>query len=195
MLKMAGVAGARVAADAPPLGSIRRRIPGLFPAFVAGLLGIAVVSSYEDDLRRVLALACFMPMIMGMAKTIGTQSSTLITRGLALGKFEFAVMGRVVFKEMLIGVVAGVVYGSVSGLLAAAYFEHGIRDSWFFGLTIGSAVVTSMTVAAILGATIPLLFERVGWDPASANSPFVSTTIDVTAIWIYLMTGSVLTLL
>ena len=196
MLRMAGAGEADLGMQHSSWRTFWSRLPWLVPSLVAGTLGLVVVAAYETTLHAVLPLVALIPIIMGMAGNIGTQSSTVVTRGIAIGKLEGLQLGRIVLKELSIGVAAGVTYGALIGIIGALYFAgHPAVEAAgaaLFGVTTGVAVVASMALAAALGAGVPLVFERLGLDPARATGPFVTTTIDVLAVWLYLATAAVL---
>lgn len=191
MLLMAG-AGAQhdMGLHSSPLRSARSRLPWLFPSFLAGVLGILVISLFQDSLVQLIPLAALIPMIMGLSGTIGMQSSTIITRGLALGHVNMSQIFRVVGRELVVGSVCGFFYGLVAGAISGAFFagtpkldgEHAL----YFGASIGIAVFSSTTLAALIGGVAPMIFKRFGLDPAVATGPFVITSNDVLAVLVYL---------
>jgi magnesium transporter len=196
MMLMAGAGETDVSAASSPLSSIRARIPWLLPAFVAGALGIFVVQGFQADLQRFVPLAALIPIIMGMAGNVGIQSSTVVTRGLSIGRLDVAALSRMVFRETFVGGAAGLVYGlAVAGLVAVVFRNHAaIADPGVlrFSAMAAAAMVASMLMAAALGSAVPMVFARVGIDPARATGPFVTTSIDVTAVGLFLTIASVL---
>ena len=192
ILKMAG-AGETQSPHESPLVGLQRRLPWLLPSFVAGILGVFVVSFYQDHLVHLLSLAALIPLLMTLAGNVGTQSSVIVTRWMAVGHLEFVDVGRILAREIAIGVVIGLVYGGLTALFVGAYFgaQNG-TPAVDFALVTGGAVACAMLLATMLGAAAPFLFDKFGLDPAVASGPFVTTTIDVLAIWVYLALAAAL---
>jgi len=103
------------------------RAPWLFASWIGGVLAALVITMFERELQTVLALAAFIPIVMGMGGNIGTQSSTIMVRGLATGRINMQELGKVIFKEMRVGLLLGGFYGVILGVLAyflIAKFHH-----------------------------------------------------------------------
>ncbi len=197
MLLMAGAGNEReLSIHRSPLRSARSRLPWLFPSFMAGAVGILVISVFEEPLSRLIPLAALIPMIMGLSGNVGTQSSTIINRGLALGRLEVSQVGKIVAREVFVGVACGFLYGIVAGAFATLYFEGTGSidhvDPLRFGTSVGAAVLASTTLAAAIGAGTPIVFKKLGLDPAVATGPFVITSIDVLAVLVYLSISTAL---
>ncbi len=159
------------------------RAPWLFASWVGGLLAVLVITIFENELQQVLALAGFIPIVMGMGGNIGTQSSTIIVRGMATGRININELWRVVFKEMKVGVLLGTLYGILLG--AVAYFTH--SDMPLLGLVVSVSVLFAMTLAATVGTFVPLILKRLDIDAAVATGPFVTTAIDIVGVAAYFM--------
>lgn len=101
-------------------------------------------------------------------------------RGLATGRLNVRDFWHVVFKELTIGCILGVVYGTIIGMVAQASYTN-----IPLGLVVGSAVVCSMSIAALVGSLVPMLFARINIDPAVATGPFVTTSIDIISVFFY----------
>lgn len=160
--------------------SAKIRLPWLFASCLGGLLALKIIGAFEDTLGQMVFLASFIPVILGMGGNIGTQSTTIVVRGLATGSLEVGSLWRVVFKEVRIGLILGVVYGLFLG--AAAYFIY--PDNAFISLVVGLAMLTSMVLAAAVGTLMPIVLFRSGVDPAVATGPFVTTSVDIIGILI-----------
>ncbi|MGB5985820.1 MAG: magnesium transporter, partial [Desulfobacterales bacterium] len=117
ILKMAGV-GEQFVETQSVLRSTRIRLPWLFASCLGGVLAFFVINHFEGSLAKVAYLAAFIPVIMGMGGNIGTQSSTIVVRGLATGRYNIRDTGAVVFKELAVGVILGCLYGSIIGVVA-----------------------------------------------------------------------------
>ena len=133
-----------------------------------------------------------MPVILGMGGNVGAQSSTIVVRGLAMGHIDVKHLWRTVFKEIRIGLILGLAYGVLLGLVA--YFKYGALKYRLLGPVVGLGICSSMTIAATIGAFLPLLFKKINIDPAVATGPFVSTSTDILGILVYFTLGRALLL-
>jgi len=157
------------------LGAARIRLPWLFAAFAGGLLAALLIKAYAPLLGRATVLACFIPVVLGMGGNIGTQAATIMVRGLATGRITVLQTGQVIFKEIRIALLLGLIYGSLLGLAAVPIVGMGIAA----GVAIGMSLLASMTMAAMVGSTLPVLLKTMHVDPAVATSPFVTTAVDL----------------
>jgi len=160
--------------------SVRARLPWLLVTLFGGILSGSVIKNFANILNSVVALAYFMPLIAGMGGNVGTQSSTLMVRGLATGQINIQSVWRSLFRESLVGLSIGL----ICGLLVAgvAYYWQGKA---ILGFIVGTAMAANILSAAAIGTLVPLLFKKIGVDPAVASAPFISTTIDITGLSIY----------
>jgi len=180
ILKMAGVGGDEFVETKSILRSTRIRLPWLFASCVGGIIAFFIISHFEDSLQRIAYLAAFIPVILGMGGNIGTQSSTIVVRGLATGRLNVRDIWSIVLKELTIGLILGIAYGALIGILAEVrYNVHALA------ISVGLAVVSSMAVAALVGSLVPMAFEKVQIDPAVATGPFVTTAIDIISVFLY----------
>ena len=180
MLKMAG-AGEDLLASPSVFTSTKIRMPWLFASWMGGIIAYMIITHYEHALSKVVVLAAFIPIIMGMGGNVGTQSSTLTVRGLATGQVSVTRFWSMVFKEFAVGLSLGIIYGILLGLVTG--FQYSELPA--LGLIVGIAICASMTIATTVGTFIPLLFAKVNIDPAIATGPFVTTAIDIIGIVIY----------
>lgn len=160
--------------------SLKARLPWLFITMIGGMLSGSVLSGFETTISQVVALTFFIPLLMGMGGNVGTQSSTLVVRGLATGNIDSEELIKTILKESLVGISIGIILGFlVSGV---AYLWQG---NPFLGFIVGLAMFFNVLTAATIGTLVPLVFKRLGVDPAVASAPFISTTVDVTGLLIY----------
>ncbi|MBT8374654.1 MAG: magnesium transporter [Deltaproteobacteria bacterium] len=186
ILKMAGV-GEEFVETKSVLKSTRIRLPWLFASCIGGMIAFFVISHFEESLSRYAYIAAFIPVIMGMGGNIGTQSSTIVVRGLATGRINIRDIWLVVLKELTVGCILGLVYG---GLIAAV---AQIRYSTLaFATSVGLAVISSMAVAALVGSLVPMAFAKINIDPAVATGPFVTTAMDVISVSFYFIIATAL---
>ena len=133
-------------------------------------------------LESIILLAAFIPVIMGMGGNIGTQSSTIIVRGMATGRIDVGGELKVIFKEMRVGLILGALYGLLLGFFANFAFKNAPPN---LGLVVGLSICVSMLVAATVGTVIPLILRKLDIDPAVATGPFVTTSIDILGVLFY----------
>lgn len=170
--------------------SVRNRLPWLAITCIGQLLVSTVIHSFEVTLSRLVALATFMPLIAAMGGNVGSQSAIMVVRSLASGTIAPVDRARTVFRDMRVGLMLGLVYSAV--MVAAAHAFYGGRFGWDFSLVIGLGTLTSMSIAATLGAYVPFFFQRFGIDPATATGPLVTTLTDLISTASYLAFASVL---
>jgi len=159
------------------------RAPWLFASWIGGVMALFIIGSFEKELTQVLALASFIPIIMGMGGNIATQSSTIVVRGMATGRINMEDFRKIIFKEMRVGIILGILYGGFLGVLA--YF--GYAEPKLLGLVVGLSIFFSMAMAATIGTIIPLILKRFDVDAAIATGPFVTTAIDILGVLAYFM--------
>ena len=179
ILKMAG-AGEEFIETKSVLKSTRIRLPWLFASCIGGIAALFIIDTFESSLNKVAYLAAFIPVIMGMGGNIGTQSSTIVVRGLATGRLSVRDIWPVVLKELAIGVILGLVYGLLIG--SVAQFRYS-REA--LALSVALAVISSMSIAALVGSLVPMGFARINIDPAVATGPMVTTAIDIISVFFY----------
>jgi magnesium transporter len=168
--------------------AVRSRLPWLYLNLLTAFLAGGVVYVFQGTVQRTVALAVWMPIIAGMGGNAGTQALAVTVRRLALGLIPRDRLGRVVGKELLVGVTNGLAIGVVVGLVAGLLGE-GFR----LGLVVFLAMTGNLLVAGFAGAFIPALLERYNVDPAVASSIFVTTFTDVCGFLLLLgLAGSLL---
>jgi len=186
MLRMAGTNESETQTESP-IKIAQIRLPWLLAAFIGGLLATAVVKQYESMLMQVLALSAFLPVVMGMAGNVGVQAATVAVRSLATGALSLEDAGAELFKELRVGLLLGLFYG-----LALAAFSWIFFDNIQLAEVVGLTLLVNMGAAAVLAILLPLLFHRVGIDPAIATGPFVTTAVDVLGVLNYFMIASLI---
>ncbi|MEA3279675.1 MAG: magnesium transporter [Thermodesulfobacteriota bacterium] len=187
MMKMAGLGGEDFIETQSVAKSAKIRLPWLFASCIGGIIAFGIIGHFEGTLNRLTYLAAFIPVIMGMGGNIGTQTSTIVVRGLATGRLNIRDIWSVVFKELTIGVILGLIYGILIGIVAQA--RYGTEA---LAVSVGLALICSMSVAALVGSLAPMLFARINIDPAVATGPFVTTAIDIISVFCYFMIATTL---
>ena len=186
ILKMAG-AGEEFVETKSILKSTRIRLPWLFASCMGGIFAFFIIGEFESSLSKFTYLAAFIPVIMGMGGNIGTQSSTIVVRGLATGRIHVRDIWSVVLKELTIGVILGLVYGLLIG--SVAQFRYSMEA---LALAVSLAVICSMSIAALVGSLVPMGFARINIDPAVAAGPLVTTSIDIISVFFYFLIATAL---
>ena len=162
----------------------KSRLPWLFASWIGGIMAAFIIGVFDDILEKSIALAAFIPVIIGMGGNVGTQSSTLIVRGLATGRVNIENSIKVLFKEIRVGLILGILYGILLGLFAVIKF---INMPPTLGLAVGLSICSSMIIAATIGSIVPLILDKFDIDPAIATGPFVTTAIDILGVTLYFL--------
>jgi magnesium transporter len=171
--RLAGVTGdERV--FTPPMESLTKRLPWLAVNMVTAFLAASVVSLFEHTIDQVVALAVFMPIVAGMGGNAGTQTLTVIVRGIALGELTWSNSRQALFKEALVGLGNGLVLGTLGAIVVFL-----MKGNPVLGGVLGLAMVINMFIAATAGTLIPLGLRALKVDPALASSVFITTFTDV----------------
>lgn len=160
--------------------SVRSRLPWLVITIFGGLVSASVVSRFQGTIDANSALAMFMPLLAGMGGNVGTQSSTITVRSIAMGYVEGSEAIRTFMLEVATGFCVGLVCSLIVG--AAAVLTNG---SLLISLIVGIAMFSNILTAAAIGTLVPMVFKKLGVDPAVASAPFISTTVDITGLTIY----------
>lgn len=160
---------------------LRKRAPWLLILFIGGFFTTSAMERFEPILKAVTQLAFYIPLLISAGGNSGSQSATLIIRGLAVGEIEQKDWGRVMRRETLQGLTLGVILAALG--IARAFF---IGDSPEMAVLIGITIVALVTLGCFVGAMMPLLLSRLGADPATSSTPFIATLVDALGIIVYL---------
>ncbi|MBW1607829.1 MAG: magnesium transporter [Deltaproteobacteria bacterium] len=186
ILKMAGAGGDFVETKSI-FKNIKMRMPWLFASCVGGIIASFIIGYFQESLSKLAYLAAFIPVIMGMGGNIGVQSATITVRGLATGRLNIRDIWSVVSKQLMVGLILGLLYGTVVGLVAQLKYSREL-----FALSVGIAVLCSMTMAALAGSLVPMTLAKINIDPAIASGPFVTTAIDIISVTLYFIIATTL---
>jgi magnesium transporter len=140
-----------------------------------------VIGLFEDTIVKIVALASLMPIVAGIGGNTGNQTSILIVRSLALGLISATNIRRLIIKEIAIGLLNGIVWGSILGLMA--YWLYSSVD---LGMVMAGATLLNLLIAALTGLSIPLLRHRMGLDPAIGTSVLLTAMTDGMGFFIFL---------
>ncbi len=181
-LQMAGVGKDREILLKSPLENAQSRAPWIFASLIGGICAAAIIESFGDLLKEMIVLAAFIPVIIGIGGNIGTQSSTIVVRGLATGRVDVSNAINLMVKEIIVGAILGALYGTLIGFTADFITGNEVTN---LGLVIGLSIACSMIIATAVGASVPLLLKKLGFDPAISTGPFVTTAIDILGVALY----------
>ena len=156
-----------------PFTSVRKRLPWLVVNLATAMLAATIVALYEPTIARFSFLAVFLPVVAGLGGNSGTQTLTVIVRGLALGEVSWESIKSVLLKETVVGVSNGITIGVLAG--AVAYLWKG---NYVLGVVLGGAIIINFLVAGLLGTLVPLFLKKMDIDPAIASGIFVTTFTD-----------------
>jgi magnesium transporter len=179
LLKLAGVQETDLYSAV--LDTTKARFTWLLINLFTAVAASVVIALFEDTLERIVALAVLMPIVASMGGNAGTQTLTVAVRAIAMRDLSPGNALRFVWKELLVGLVNGLMFAVVAGAVAWFWF-----DTPSIGLIIAAAMVINLVVAALSGALVPLGLEKVGVDPAVASSVVLTTVTDVIGFFAFL---------
>ena len=183
-LQMAGAGKDREILLKSSWENAKTRLPWLFASWVGGVIAAYLIGVFENMLENIIALAAFIPVILGMGGNIATQSSTIIVRGMATGRVHIGGEIKLIIKEMQVGLLLGILYGILLGVFAKITFPNAHN---YLGVVVGLSICVSMIVAATVWTIIPLILRKLDIDPAVATGPFVTTSIDILGVLFYFL--------
>jgi magnesium transporter len=169
----------------PPRTSVRMRIPWLAVNLVTAFLAAFVVSLFEGTIQKFAILAVFMPIVPLLGGNAGTQTLTVMVRGIALGELSWSNSRKALFKELLVGLLNGLAIGLVVGLVGFVWTGNPV-----LGAVLAVAMIGNLVVAAVMGTLVPLALRWLNVDPALASSVFVTTATDVFGLLFFLGLGA-----
>jgi magnesium transporter len=175
--------------DAPFLTLWRKRSGWLACLFVAEMFTFSALAHFQTAIEKIIALSLFVPLCISTGGNSGSQAATLITRAMALRQIRPSDWLRVIRHELLMGLALGLTLGAIGffrvRVTPEAWLGLGASQRWMLAFVIAQAVAAICLWGTLVGATLPLIFSRLGFDPGYASSPFVATFVDVTGIMIY----------
>jgi magnesium transporter len=170
---------------APVVASAGRRAIWLGVNLATAFLAAAVVGIFEETLAKVVILAVLMPVVASMGGIAGTQTLTIMIRGMALGRVEQSNARWLFAKEIAVGILNGFAWAAIVLLITVTFFS-----TWDVGLVIGAAVAINLIVAAFAGFLVPLVLRRLNIDPALAGGVVLTTVTDVVGFTTFLGLGT-----
>ena len=166
---------------APVLKTARRRAVWLGINLLTALLASMVIGLFQDTIEQVVALAILMPIVASMGGIAGSQALTLVIRGQALGHVEQSNIGYLLNREIIVGVINGLLWATVVASIASWWFSD-----FTIGFIIAIAMVINLVVAAIFGTSLPVILKAMNIDPALAGGVILTTITDVVGFCAFL---------
>ena len=159
----------------------RRRVVWLFILLITSIATSAVIRTQEAVLDKFVALTAFIPLLISAGGNVGAQSSTVVIRGLNTDEVSLGKAAQVIRREAIAGTLLGVMLGFAAMLVA-----YGLQGNLPVAAIVGVSLVGISIMASIAGSALPMLFQKVGFDPALMSAPFITTAVDVLGVTIYL---------
>ncbi len=165
----------------PPQISVRKRLPWLMALVMLNLTVSTLVRQFEATIAQIAFIAALMPLIADMSGNAASQALAVVIRGMAVGAVDWRNLGWLIWKELRVGLLAGLVLGAQIGLIGGLIWHRPL-----FGVVAGLALMGTTVGACLTGGTIPFLFKRVGVDPAMVSGPVATTIGDLIGIGLFL---------
>ena len=150
------------------------RMPWVLLNLMTATLAATVVGSFEATIQEAAFLAAFMPVVAGMGGNMGTQTLTLVTRGLALGEVAEGTVGKILGRQIMVGIVLGLAVGTIMGLGAFLW-----QDNWWLALAVLMAIIGNFILGALIGTLVPVVLDAIDRDPAVGSGVIVTATTDI----------------
>ena len=167
---------------------VRRRASWLVILFLGEMLTATAMGFFEREIERAVVLALFVPLIISSGGNSGSQAATLVIRALALGEIGLRHWWRIMRREVFAGLTLGLILGAIGFVRIAAWslVTDLYGPHWpLVAVTVGLALVGVVLWGTLAGSLLPLVLQRLGFDPAASSAPFVATLVDVTGLVIY----------
>lgn len=158
----------------------KTRAPWIIALMFLGLLTAGVIGFFEETLETVVLLSVFIPMIMDSAGNVGTQSLTVAVRGLALGHIKKGGILRLIKRELGAGLLLG-----IACMISIIILISIIYGNWLLAVIVGISLLCTLTVSTVVGFIVPLVINKLNFDPALASGPFITTINDILGLMIY----------
>jgi magnesium transporter len=172
---------------------IKKRAGWLMALFIGEMFTATAMGHYENDIKKAVVLALFIPLVISSGGNSGSQATTLIIRAMALGEVRLKDWWRVMSRELVSGLSLGIILGTIGMLRIllwpgreTLYGEHYM----LVALTVSCSLVGIVLWGTLAGSMLPFLLRRLGLDPATSSAPFVATLVDVTGLMIYFTVAS-----
>ena len=166
--------------------SIKARTPWLFVTLLGELVAVNVADCFGKTLQALPVIAIFMPLLTGLSGNIGTQSITLMVRGLSTGQLTMGAALKQILREGFIGLLIGSLFGILVTIVTWGW-QHNVE----LGIIVGAAMAINMALAAIIGTLTPFVMKKINIDPAVASGPVIATVIDVLGLTVYFILATI----
>ena len=166
--------------------SIKKRLPWLLVNLATAFLGSMVIASFGNIITQVVALAAIMPIIAALGGNSGSQSLAVVIRGITLGELKIKEDGRLLFKQIALGLANGLVIGFIAG--GIMYLRYG---NPYLSLIVLLAMIGNLIIGSFFGFLIPVIMKLLGVDPALASSIFLTATTDVFGFFLFLLLAKI----
>ncbi len=161
--------------------AIKARVPWLFITLIGEFFAVSITNKYDQTFTALPVIAAFMPLLAGLGGNIGTQSITLMVRGMSTGQVSLQDGWHHIMRETVTGISIGFIFGLLVTLVTWGW-QHNLE----LGVIVGIAMSLNMTIATVIGTCTPLILKKLKIDPAVASGPVIATTIDVVGLAVYL---------
>ena len=161
--------------------SVKARFPWLLITWFGMILTSVVIAKFLNSYEKLVYFFPFLPLILGMGGNVGSQSATIVVRGIATGKLDAKKVWGVALKEMKVGLALGLIYGSLLGGFALLLKQ----SPGTIALIMGLSLAIQLSFATTSGVLLPIMFHRLKADPALATAPFITTIMDLVGATVY----------
>ena len=167
------------------LGIYRKRIPWLLVLMLSATFTSAIISSFEGALASVIVLSSFIPMITGSGGNAGSQASVSVIRAVSLGEIEFKNIFMVLWKELRVSILCGLTLAAANFVKLMIFDLHSNPNALMIALVVSLTPLGTIMMSKLVGASLPLLASKIGFDPAVMANPLISTVCDSLSLLIY----------
>jgi len=167
---------------------VKKRVGWLVILFIGEMFTATAMTFFGDEIAKWVVLAYFLPLIISSGGNSGSQASTLIIQAMALGEITLADWWRVMRRELISGLMLGIILGIIGFLRISIWsmFSHIYGPDWLFvAFVVGFALIGVVLWGSLSGSMLPIILKKLGADPATSSAPFVATLVDVTGLIIY----------
>ena len=169
-------AGAEERLTSPWQFSFKKRVWWLLVNLGTAFAAAAVVGMFEETITRIAILAAYMPIVAGMGGNASAQAMAVAIRGIAMGEVDRKLLGRILYREAIVGLLTGIVIGVTTGIIALMFnADQGVT----FGVVVGVALIINHTMACVTGVAVPFVMKALGFDPAQSATIFATTVTDI----------------
>lgn len=175
----------RTATEETVWGLTRVRMPWIILLIFLGMISASLINSFEETLNEVVLLAAFIPIIMDSAGNVGTQSLAVAVRNLTIKESSTRSIGKVIWQELMVGILLGIAAGVTLGLVIAIFYGNTV-----LAFIIGFSLSMTLSTSTVVGAVVPIFINKLNIDPAVASGPFITTINDTVGLLIYFSIAS-----